>query len=214
MGKIAFKRASAFTLVEMVIVVAVIAALSVVVIATASRIQSKAKEELTADTISLLTAALAEFQNYDYDYQGQYTAFEFPLDCNDFIQTDTESVLEEALGATNVAISGYDPNNSGSEMWYFMLSRVPECKSILDKIDNSLKEDTGIVITVDSRGYQLFRIIDTWDNALRYDYYEEDPPPFGSNDFEDMEDSRRAFPVITSAGPDKQFDTRDDIVSR
>ena len=72
----------------------------------------------------------------------------------------------------------------------------------LDKIDTSLI--THITITVDLQNYSLFRIIDPWGKTLRYDYYDETQTPPDP-------DTRRNFPLITSAGPDGRFETDDDI---
>ncbi|MCK4914096.1 MAG: type II secretion system protein [Planctomycetes bacterium] len=212
------KRTLAFTLIEMVIVVAIIAALTVAVIATATRIQSKAKEELTANTISLLTAALSEFQNYDYSYDADsdYSDLDFPIDCNGYNESKLEGALENALDVTSVDVpSTVDTNDSGCAVMYFMLNRIPECKSILEGIDRSLitnKDDDGVrmIMKVDDVNYPLLRVIDSWDNTLRYDYYDED-----NYDKDDPDDDwTRTFPVLTSSGPDGVFDNTDDIVSR
>ena len=67
--------------------------------------------------------------------------------------------------------------------------------------------DTGgeLTITVDGKVYPLFRIIDPWKETLNYDYYDEfwvDPA------------TKRNFPLITSAGPDRIFGNADDITNR
>ncbi|MCK5225243.1 MAG: type II secretion system protein [Planctomycetes bacterium] len=238
MRKTAFKRASAFTplenvsvfnglkrrssltgftLIEMVIVVAIIAALTVAVIATATRIQSKAKEELTANTISLLTAALSEFQSYDYSYDASslYSDLDFPIDCNGYGYADIGTELGNALGVTVTVDVDNDANDSGCEAMYFLLSRVPQCRKILERIDRSLvtnKDSNGddLEIIVDGRNYSLLRVIDSWGNTLRYDYYDED-----NYDKDDSDnDWTRNFPVLTSSGPDGKLDTDDDISSR
>jgi hypothetical protein len=71
-----------------------------------------------------------------------------------------------------------------------------------------------MTVTVGGKSYPLFRVIDPWGETLRYDYYDEKPPPHSQSDIDDMEKSRKTFPVITSAGPDKEFDSADDITSR
>jgi hypothetical protein len=87
----------------------------------------------------------------------------------------------------------------------------------LDKIDESLitnldsnKQPRNISITYPSgvlKDYPLSRIIDPWGTTLKYDYYYEVLIPPDPR-------QKRTFPVITSAGPDKQFGTADDISSR
>jgi prepilin-type N-terminal cleavage/methylation domain-containing protein len=199
------------TLVEILVVVAIIAILTAITIGVASRINTQGKEQLTKDTIALLTAALGQFRDYGYTYSDPN--LKFPLDCNNFPDTD----LAAALGGT---ISGgtNDPCYSGCEAMYFFLNQVPECRLTLAKIDKKLVTNIGldggsmiITITADGQIYPLYRVVDPWGTTLRYSYYnngEEGPTS------EPQPDSPRTFPVITSAGPDKIFGTADDIASR
>jgi prepilin-type N-terminal cleavage/methylation domain-containing protein len=216
-----YKHKTGVTLVEILIVVSIIAILATMVISLAARIDNQGKEQLTENTFALLNAALGEFQDYGYSYRDpDYDGFDFPLDCNGFTLDNLQTRLGNALDA----IVSIDPvgehkdNYSGSEALYFFLSRVPESRKTLGKIDGSLivnilKDNRDIdpkngIITVDStKVYPLLRIIDPWGKTLRYDYYDEDDLPLDP-------DEARNFPVITSAGPDGAFDTDDDIESR
>jgi len=207
-----YKHKYGVTLVEMLIVLAIIALLTSMVIGIAGRISNQSKEQLTRNTFALLNAALEQFRDYEYNYPPPYSDFDFPLDCNDYLFSnppnfDLRTTLMNALGAANVLISGtHDPVYSGSEVLYFFLSRIPESRKTLDKIDGSLitnlnDERAKIEISIDGRVYPLLRIIDPWGKTLRYDYYDEttlDP------------DNKRTFPVITSAGPDRDFETTAD----
>ncbi len=212
------------TLVEILTVVVIIAILASMVVGIATRLDNKAKEQLAGNTIAIITDALEQFADYEYSYNNvNYSEFKFPLDCNDFTQAELEITLRDALRATGVLVTGgvHDPNYSGSEVLYFFLSRVPACRKTLERIDSSLITDedeygTQMTIEIDGRGYPLKRFVDPWlerdkksrtGRTLRYDYYDEflfPPDP----------DTRRAFPVVTSAGPDGEFDTSDDITSR
>ena len=69
-------------------------------------------------------------------------------------------------------------------------------------------------IDVDGNVYPLLRVIDPWKATLRYDYYNELPPPLAPEDIDYMKETKKTFPVITSAGPDGIFNTIDDITSR
>ena len=217
-----YKHKYGVTLVEMLIVLAIIALLASMVIGIAGRISNQSKEQLTRNTFALLESALEQFRDYEYNYPPPYSDFDFPLDCNDYLFSnppdfDLKTTLIDALGAANVLITSgtHDPAYSGSEVLYFFLNRVPESRKTLGKIDSSLitnrdsnKQDMNITITFfdgSSKDYPLLRIIDPWGKTLRYDYYDETTL---------NPDSKRTFPVITSAGPDRNFNTPDDITSR
>ncbi len=201
------KTKCCFTLVEMLVVVAIVAILAAMVIGIASRIENMEKEKHCRSTLALLTTALAQFHEYGFNYKDpNYAAFTFPLDCNGFDKTPIEGTLGNALGGS-VTIS--DPNTSyaGDEVMYLFLSMVPTSRETLAKIDRKMIAVRNGTITIGTRVYPLLRVVDPWGTTLRYDYYDEsDPTP--------DPDKARTFPVITSAGPDKKFDTDDDVRSR
>ncbi len=207
------------TLMEILTVVAVIAILATIVIGVAGRIQTHAKEQLTESTLAILNAALEQFRDYDFTYQGSYSGFDFPLDCNDFTASEVRTALQEALGLINPpVITGVDePNYSGCEVMYFLLSRVPASREVLNKINSSLIAGKDSIdyrkITINDGGvdrvYPLLRVVDPWGKTLRYDYYNED-----LSTVSEMEESKKNFPVVTSAGHDGIFETGDDITSR
>ena len=219
------------TLVEILIVVAIIAILATMVVGIATHISNQSKEQLTKSTFALLNAALGQFRDYGYNYKVPTTAspaerdfyrgLDFPLDCNGFDQLPLEQALGTALGATSVSISGgvHDLNYSGSEVLYFFLNRVPTSRQTLDRIDESLITNEGsgkqpmqiniVFPGAPPKRFPLLRIIDPWGTTLHYDYYNEwEPDPILRNK------SKRTFPEIISAGPDRIFGTGDDITSR
>lgn len=219
-----YRHKTGVTLVEILVVVAVIAILTTMVVGIATRINNQSKEQLTKNTFALLNAALGQFRDYGYNYKVPnaalapirdfYRGLDFPLDCSGLPQPLLETALGTALGATGALIVPpgvhNDPNYSGSEALYFFLSRVPASRQTLEKIDDSLITNEGfgkqpMNITIGVKMYPLLRIIDPWGTTLHYDYYNEltlDPK------------SKRTFPEITSAGPDRIFGTGDDITSR
>ena len=220
-----YRNKTGVTLVEILIVVAVIAILTTMVVGIATRISNQSKEQLTKNTFALLNAALGQFRDYGYNYnpvtpdlaiRDFYRGLDFPLDCNGFDQDGLGQALGTALGLAPGSVLivppgvHNDPNYSGSEALYFFLSRVPASRQTLDKIDESLITNEGfgkqpMNITIGVKMYPLLRIIDPWGTTLHYDYYNElipDPK------------MKRNFPVITSAGPDRIFRTGDDIASR
>jgi len=228
---------SGFTLVEMLVVIAIVAVLASMVIGIASRIENREKEKHCRSTLALLTTALAQFHEYDFDYKDpDYSAFNFPLDCNDFPAGDVEGRLKVALGVWLVRIGpdagAHDPNYSGDEVMYLLLSMVPTSRQTLEKIDRKLVTSLGLdgkpmKITIYGseadmgKVYPLFRVVDPWGVALRYDSYQDwddyhiDHPSSTWGDYiAYIKDNRRHFPLVTSAGPDRKFDTTDDITSR
>jgi len=232
------KNKTGLTLVEILVVVAIIAILATMIIGLSHRIDTQAKEKLTASTIAMLTAALEQFYDYDYNYQGQYSDFDFPLDCNGFTKADIEhaDMLSAALGGKTVEIVGIDKDyvehsnvdhkieDSGCAVLCFFLNRVAEIRKALEKIDASMLTNEGtsdggtvrvyIMIKIDDKHYPFLRVVDAWDTTLRYDYYNEQLPPLDAFEFDIMRDTKRTFPLITSAGPDRRFGTSDDISNK
>ncbi len=229
-----YEHKTGFTLVEMIIVVAIIAILTTMVIGIAARIDHRGKERLMKETFELLDAALEEFADYGYDYEVPttysdkkrdfYLGLDFPIDCNGFRKEELEEALGDVLDVSVSDIAGdHEDDYSGSEALYFFLSRVPSCRATLDKIyrpdrggivraliTNKDARGDDLQITVDGRVYPLLRLVDPWGRTLRYDYYDERPSTSPS----DRKKSRRSFPLITSAGPDGIFGNTDDITNR
>lgn len=219
-----YRNKFGITLIEVLVVVAIVALLASVVIGLAGRMDNQGKERLTKNTIALIGNALEQFRDFGYQYGNtNYAEFHFPLDCNDSPNPPKdilEGVLQDALALApgSVIISGvggtpviHQPGYSGSEAMYFFLSQVPQCRKTLDRIDESLLTDRDenhnrLVLNVAGRKYPLLRFIDPWGTALRYDYYYEDIFPVQPNP-----NTKRTFPQITSAGADRIFNTRDDI---
>ena len=159
-----YKHKIGATLVEILIVVAIIAILATMVVGIATHISNQSKEQLTKNTFALLNAALGQFRDYGYNYSYKapptatpaeakaesnfYRGLDFPPDCNGLILADLQLALEKALGLPpgSVSISGGvrdDPNYSGSEVLYFFLNRVPTSRQTLKKIDDSLITNEG-----------------------------------------------------------------------
>ena len=226
------------TLLEMVIVVAVIVILASMVIGIATNIDNQSRKQLTEGTISILNSALQQFQDFGYHYKDSpnydnpikrgerdfYLSLKFPLDCNNLQPMDVAIILTNALCEVPAGGIGgnHDPNFSGIAAMYFILSRVPQCRQTLDRIDGSLltnKGSNGQPITfemgrpLNREVYPFYRVLDAWKTPLRYDYYYEDYYKSLPVRFDLMKNSIRTFPLITSAGPDKLFGTADDITN-
>jgi hypothetical protein len=232
------KQKIGLTLIETLLVIAIIAILAAVVVAMAARIDNQRKVQLTKNTLALIDAALGQFEDFGYEYKiyasagtterDFFRSLDFPIDCTGLLYTGTNN-LRSALGRALGSASGttlieilpsalqQDERFSGSEVLYFFLNKIPECRKTLDKIDGKLitnlgKDGNPLEIRIRIGGdstYPLFRFIDPWGTTLRYDYYDET-----KTNYDDRRKSERTFPVVTSAGPDKTFDTGDDIKSR
>lgn len=230
---------SGFTLIEMLVVIAIIIVLISVMAGVGKRINDQGKERLCRTTIELVGNALEQFRDFGYEYKdANYTGLVFPLDCNGFTVSDLylQQTLRNALYPPAPPITTVDVNQnepvhdisySGSEVLYFCLSQVPDCRTTLEKIDKSLLTNKGtngnsIDITITSGAIAtklpFTRIIDPWGTTLRYDYYPEYADYILANPSENWSDylvyrnsAKKTFPVITSAGPDKVFDTKDDV---
>jgi len=182
----AYKNRKAFTIVEILIVLTVILVLASMIITVATRVTSQAKEKLTEATIGILNSTIEQFRDFEYNYNNPtFAAWQFPVDCTD--DTLIADIVIELGGALNLP----DPN-----LWCFFLSKVPDCKKTMANIDDSLKVLRNITIGGTPTPY--IGINDPWKRPLRYQYYP----------------NSMSFPVITSAGPDGQFATRDDITSQ
>lgn len=217
------------TLVEMLVVVAVIAVLTMVVISLAAHVDNQGKIRVANGTLALLNTALGQFSEYGYsynDYSGYatsppderdfYRSLRFPPDCNGFTANEVENEMKKALDMP-VQISGgtYDPAYSCSAVLFYFLDVIPPSREIMSKIQFSLLPGVGtdnqdIVLTINGIRYRMRRIVDPWGTPLRYDYYDE-REAFTN---EKRMKTKRSFPLITSAGPDRVFGTADDITNR
>jgi prepilin-type N-terminal cleavage/methylation domain-containing protein len=221
------------TLLEMLVVVGVIAVLAAAVIALTRRVDYQSKEKVLANTFAVLNSALRQFYDYGYQFPSPYEDLRFPPDCSGFHFSQLRTVLPQITGAVAVDISNHNDEAepdatkrdtylqySGCEVMYFFLSQVPESRRILTGINpafvtNKNMYGRDIQIQVGSRPPQpLPRVVDPWGTTLRYDYYVEHLADGSLAAPKDFWPTHRDFPVLVSAGPDKQFNTADDISSR
>ena len=215
------RQNSGVTLVEMLVVLGIIMVLSGIVATLTLRVDNQSKENVLTNTFALLGSALEQFHEYEYRYPPRYAEFGFPLDCDGFSVAALGTVLGEAVGATNVQITNHvrlDGREyleySGCEALFFLLSQVPAVRETLSRVSPALvtgKNEEGgeIKILNNGRLEPLLRVVDPWGTTLRYDYYDVRPA-----DVAPLPETQRTFPVLISAGPDKQFDTGDDISSK
>lgn len=128
------------SLVEMLIVVAVIALLAAMVIGLAGRIDDQSKERALASSFALLDGALEEYK----EFTGH-----FPIEA-----TDPNISSAQDLAAVR------------SESLYRDLYSIPDSRKILQKVSEKLIRndfDTGIIPPIPE-------IYDPWDTPLDYRY--------------------------------------------
>jgi type II secretory pathway pseudopilin PulG len=148
------------TLVEMVIVIAVIALLVSMVIGITSRIDKRSKEKGLNNIFTLLGSALQEYYEFTDKFPEQ-----------------PEKKFANAA--------------EHSELLLAELRSIPSSRKVLEQIsDLFLKNKAGASDTSPE-------IYDPWGTVLDYRYVQGD-----------------TFPELISAGPDKVFDTTDDISSK
>ena len=147
------------TLVEMLIVVAIITILASLVIGMANQISNQSKSKNLENTFAVLESALDKYREH-FGY--------FP--------EQQERNFANAL--------------AHSQFLYTGLDGIPSCQNVLEQISDSLVEDKG--------GDGQAEIYDPWGTVLDYIY----------------DSSSDSFPELISAGPDKKFDSSDDISSR
>ena len=229
-----WRSKAGFTLIEMLVAVAIIAVLASLVLTVATRIDSKGKETQCEGLMATLNCALRQFCEYGYEYRPPntstddelafYRGLKFPLDCNDYIVADVEREIAKALdlpsSSVNISPSAkYDPCESSCAVMYFFLSQVPDCRETLQEIGDEFligdhdNDKDYMRINVDGRDYPWLRAVDPWGTTLNYDYYDEEAVQAGTK-FDDAIETLRTFPLITSAGPDEEFGTDDDITNR
>ena len=188
------------TLAELLVTLAVV----LILISAAVRMGQYVK---TRSSIQLTQSALAVIDTAMEQYYADFGAFPF-----DSWETYSINDLKSDIGATGinaVELTEKDGNNNNQSFassagLFWFLHRVPNSRSIVEAVTLSLisakhPQETGqhLTATIDGVPYDLPRFVDPWGMSLRYIYQDG-----------------YAFPRVISAGPDKIFDTPDDIENK
>jgi type II secretory pathway pseudopilin PulG len=195
------------SLMEVLVALAVILVLISALTGVGSYVKTRASIDLTRSMLEVLCTSLSQY----YDDFGDFpfdTDTDAPEDgtLDDYLEADLQidlnglvdpagSLVEQDGNGTNVSTA------SSAALFYF-LDKNPSSRDIVGAVDNSLvtnKDIDGnpIKVTIDGTDYDLPRYIDPWKMSIRYEYL-----------------PGTAFPVLTSAGQDKIFNTPDDITSK
>ncbi|MCE5184727.1 MAG: type II secretion system GspH family protein [Planctomycetaceae bacterium] len=199
---------SGMTLMEIMVVLAIILILISVVVTAGKSLQERAAVDLTRSMFEVLDTALQQY----YDDFSKFPFITHVDAANLVLDTDSDGYrLDAFIGEYSISKGAFplptDPMcaafESSSALFYF-LNKVPNSRKIAAAMSESLitsKDDGGmpIMITLDatSETIDLPRYIDAWKTNIRYEYIDG-----------------TAFPVLTSAGPDKVFGTGDDITNK
>ncbi|MHC4290404.1 MAG: hypothetical protein ACYSSK_10220 [Planctomycetota bacterium] len=151
-----------------------------------SFVKTRAQLDLTKGLLETLCTALGQ-------YYSDQTPNAFPFDTPDtggdgILGNDylvNPDLMNDLQGTVNGGL--LDEDASSAALFYF-LDQYPSSRAVVEDLANTLvtnKDDSGM------------NIIDPWGTSIRYVYL-----------------AGTVFPVLTSAGPDKVFDTPDDITSK
>ena len=188
-----------FTLVEVLIVVAILALVAAGLVGLGSYMQTQNNTVLTEQCLQLLSTAVAEF----HDITGHY-----PVD------------NWGDIGADGSRLAGAEDTNgppSSDELLYLQLSLLPQTREIIANLPEKLlvRPLSGARVQLagqSSNTPYLRSIVDAWEQPVNYVVYEDDPDvPNGPND--DPNDPDDVFPRLYSNGPNEVDDgeTGDDI---
>lgn len=205
-------RQSAFSLVEMVVVLAVILILAGALLGVGRYLTVRASVDLTKSQLEIIATALQQYYD-DFD--------KFPFDTpdtngngffgDDYLVADLEAGLQGVVSGTlpdYEAINSTPPpdtfviSSASSAALFYYLDKNPNSRKIVEALTDSLissmltADQTIQIALTAGQTIDLPRFIDAWGTSIRYEYIDG-----------------TAFPTLTSAGPDMTFGTDDDIVN-
>jgi prepilin-type N-terminal cleavage/methylation domain-containing protein len=212
-----------FTLVELLVVAAIIVVMASALVGVGRRMLTRAQEKLARSTLDIVVTAIEQ-------YHGELGRFPIPLVYDQtnkqllpinagFTEADLKACLNDDLGLSRrippetvtIPSSGILPIECDlyavSECLYYFLFQCPNSRRMIDTIADSQKTamDTKRMprqaVYKDATGkvvtITLIRLVDPWGTPLRYEYTP----------------GEMSFPRVTSAGPDRLFGTTDDLRS-
>lgn len=231
-------RKKGFTLVEILLAVAIVAVLTVVLLISTSGLRRESQIRFTESTLGIIMTALQQYHEFWGDWPPQ-------VDDTTTTTPDpwSKTAIRKAMGATGLSgtwpPAGHSDDNTFSEALYLRLYRTPPSRKIIDrmpsgpKLINKPQRKTGRMLVFDplptatdypntptsvktsdnpSVELNLYRFVDAWENPLRYEYRKQGQNIPGTDPVETYKTTDQ-FPTVRSAGPDGVFNTADDILS-
>lgn len=194
------RRQSAMTLVEILVALTVILILIGALSGAGIHLKRQSEIRLTEGTLGVLVMALEQ-------YYTDYSAY--------VPQVNSEAEFETESGFPSVTISqGVHLQDTvvnpfleeaawSSEALYYFLNRSPNAAAItsalMDQVVSNRDASGGVLLIEIPTGgapCDLIRFVDAWGMPIQYAYDPAVDP----------------FPILTSAGPDKRFDTAGDNI--
>jgi type II secretory pathway pseudopilin PulG len=213
----------ALTMIEILLAVALIAMLAAGMFFVGGKVREQANVRHTESTLAMLDTALEQYYDFDKSYPPDVN-YAGPGNSRD-LRSAMAMLPTDADPCVSPVTTGYGIYNDACsvEVLYYYLNRVPQSRAVLSRLPESsisakaVKLDTtkkplpsratdpSVVIAINGKNVGLFRVIDAWNMPLQYIRY-RDPANLG---VENMN-----FPQLRSAGPDRVFGTKDDIVNK
>jgi prepilin-type N-terminal cleavage/methylation domain-containing protein len=221
-----------FTLIELLVVAAIIVVMASALVGVGRRMLTRAQEKLAGSTLEIVVTAIeqyhGELDRFPMEYlnsqrvsvtsvfpQGPKVKLTDPFGLIEYLNDDLG--LSRRIPAQTVTIppTGFTPIECDqiavSECLYYFLNQCLTSRRIVDTIADSQKTSLDPDRNPRQAQYEytnsagqkvkttitLIRLIDPWGTPLRYEYAP----------------GTMSFPRITSAGPDRKFDTTDDLRS-
>lgn len=199
-----------FTLIEVLAALALVLILSAVFVSGGRYLKIRAERQLTQTAIEIVCTTLNQ-------YYEEYKAFPFKnRDTNldqvpdpytkAYLEWDTSgTVFPAMLTLEEKAGDGLYVSYASSPALFYFLDQDKNCRQVIEAISERLitnkdpQTQAALTISVGTPTTikDLPRFIDAWGMSLRYEYLDG-----------------YSFPIITSAGPDKVFGTKDDLKSQ
>ncbi len=205
------RRQLGFTLIELLVVITTVLILTGTLLGVGKYLTIRASVQLCASQVEVICTALTQ-------YYDDYEVFPFTTDTDgdgdsidDFGQpdykianllVDLDHDPTDPPSPTIETGAPLDEDASSIGLFYF-LDSSPNSRKIIEALSGDLltnKDGANVAITLrpndGSADVDLPRFVDPWGVSLRYEYLDG-----------------AAFPVLTSAGPDKEFTTTADNIT-